>query len=294
MGGLIDRVGRTGPVLLDGAWGTQLQARGLPIGACPDAWNLLQPGPVEEVARAYVTAGSRVILTNTFGASRIRLSRHGLADKTVEINRVGVQISRSAADDKTLVFASMGPTGAMLAMEEVSEEDMRFAFEEQAEALAGGGADAFIVETMIDLQEARIAVEAALGTGLPVVACMVFDSGKEGYRTMMGVTPEQASAELEALGVSAIGSNCGWGVEQMLPICQRLRASTSLPLWMKPNAGLPELVDGRAEYRTTPDEFTAAALDLVECGACFIGGCCGTGPEFIRALAVELEKRAGS
>src|SRR5437870_3059998 len=124
MGSLTERLGRSGPILLDGAWGTKLQARGLPIGDCPDAWNLTQPALVEELARAYVSAGSRVIMTNTFGASRIGLSRHGLAEKTVEINRAGVQISRSAAGDKALVFASMGPTGAMLVMEEVSEKEM--------------------------------------------------------------------------------------------------------------------------------------------------------------------------
>lgn len=289
MGGIMERFNDVGPILLDGAWGTQLQARGLPIGACPDAWNLLHPDLVREVARAYVDAGSQVILTNTFGASRIGLSRHGLGDKMVEINRIGAEISRAAADDRALVFASMGPTGAMLAMEDITEDEVRTAFEQQAEALADGGADAIVVETMIDLREAKIAVEAALGTGLPVVACMVFDSGKEGDRTMMGVTPEKAAAELGSMGVSAIGSNCGRGAAQMLPICRRLRNATSLPLWIKPNAGMPELVDGKAVYRTTPVEFSSAAEELVKAGAYFIGGCCGTSPEFIRALSHTLK-----
>lgn len=289
MGSLIERVGGAGPILLDGAWGTQLQARGLAIGACPDAWNLLFPGLVEEVARDYVEAGSRIILTNTFGASRIALTRHGLADEAADINRAGARISRSAADDKALVFASMGPTGAMLAMEDITEQEMREAFIEQANALADGGADAIVVETMTDLKEAQIAVDAALETGLPVVACMVFDAGKEGDRTMMGLTPERAAAEMKSAGVDAFGSNCGRGAEQMLPICRRLRAATDLPLWLKPNAGLPELVEGKAVYRTSPKEFAAAALDLVEAGAYFIGGCCGTGPGYIRALAHCLE-----
>ena len=290
MGGLIELLDSRGPVLLDGAWGTQLQARGLQIGACPDAWNLLFPGLVEEVARSYVEAGSRVILTNTFGASRIALKRHGLAEEAVEINRAGARISMEAADDRARVFASIGPTGALLAMEEVSEDEVRDAFKEQAEALAEGGADAIVVETMTDLTEAKLAVGAALETGLPVVACMVFDAGKSADRTMMGVTPECAAAELEAAGVSAIGSNCGLGVEQMLPICRRLRAATGLPLWIKPNAGLPELVNGKAVYHTSPSEFADSALELVAAGAYFIGGCCGTGPAYIRALAGRLEK----
>jgi 5-methyltetrahydrofolate--homocysteine methyltransferase len=294
MSSLIERLSQNGPILLDGAWGTQLQARGLPVGACPDAWNLNQPGQVEEVARAYVEAGSQVILTNTFGASRIGLSRLHLADKAVEINRAGARISRNAADDKALVFASMGPSGAMLALEEVSEDQLRSTFKEQAEALAEGGVDAIVIETMIDLQEAAIAALAAMGTGLPVIVCMIFDPSVPSARTLMGVTVEQAASELEALGVSAIGTSCGWGPVLMVPACRRLRAATSLPLWIKPNAGLPRLIEGRAEYEMSPDEFTAAALSLVDCGANFIGGCCGTGPEHIRSLAAAVDHRAKS
>lgn len=279
------------PVLTDGAWGTQLQARGLQMGACPDAWNLEHPDLVEQVARAYVAAGSRVILTNTFGASSLALARHGLAHKAREINRAGVEISRRAAGGSARVFASMGPTGKMLAMGEVDAQEVRASFLEQAEAMAEAGADAVVVETMTDLDEARLAVSAAVEAGLPVVACMVFDAGRNKDRTMMGVTPEQAVEALLEAGATAVGSNCGVGAREMLGVCRRIRAASPAPCWIKPNAGLPVLQDGRAVYQTAPGEFAEAAAALVEAGADFIGGCCGTGPEFIAALARKLNQR---
>ena len=281
---------RHGPVVTDGAWGTQLQARGLPIGEFPDAWNLTQPARVEEVARAYVEAGSRVILTNTFGANRLRLLDHepALADRVSEINRAGAEISRRAAGDRAKVFASIGPTGKLLLAGDVTPDEMSAAFAGQAQALAAGGADALVIETMSDPEEASLAVAAAKATGLPVVACLVYDSGKDNDRTMMGTTPEQAAEALAAAGADAIGANCGQGIEGFIPICRRLRAATGLPLWMKANAGLPELVDARAVYRTTPEEFAAHAVPLREAGASFIGGCCGTTPDFIRAVVRAL------
>ncbi|NCC33719.1 MAG: homocysteine methyltransferase, partial [Chloroflexia bacterium] len=165
------------PVLTDGAWGTQLQLLGLTTGMCPDAWNLERPELVEQVANAYVDAGSRIILTNTFGANRFTLARHGLSEKVAEINRAGVEISRRAADGRALVFASIGPSGKMLMMGDVSEDDLHAAFAEQARAMADAGADGIVIETMSDPAEAKLAVAAAKKTGLPVVGCMVFDSG---------------------------------------------------------------------------------------------------------------------
>lgn len=273
------------PVVTDGAWGTEMQARGLSIGGCPDSWNLTNPDRVEEVARAYVEAGSRVILTNTFGANRFALERHGLADKVADVNREGADISRRAAGARTKVFASVGPTGKMLAMGEVTREEVRSAFREQACALAEGGADAIVVETMTDLDEARLALEAAKSTGLPVIVSMVYGVGKMADRTMMGVTPEQAASELEDSGADAIGTNCGIGADAMIPLCERLWAATDLPIWIKPNAGLPQLIDGKAVYQTTPAEFALTAKALVKAGASFIGGCCGTSPAFIVELA---------
>ena len=278
----------TGPVLTDGSWGVHLQSLGLQPGESPDAWNLTHPDRVSKVAQAYVDAGSRIILTNTFGASRIMLARHGYAEQAYEINRAGAQLSRAAAAGKAHVFASIGPSGAMLMMGDVTEEQLAAAFDEQAKALAEGGAEAIVVETMSDLIEAKLAVNAARATGLPVVACMTFDSGKNKDRTMMGVTPEQAAEELSAAGADAIGANCGQGIEGYVPICSRLHAATSLPIWIKPNAGLPQVEDGRTVYRTTPQEFAAYADELLKAGASFIGGCCGSNPDFIRALAQRI------
>jgi methionine synthase I (cobalamin-dependent) len=288
---LLEELIASGPVVTDGAWGTELQARGLPLGECPDGWNLTAPERVEEVARAYVEAGSRVILTNTFRASRLALRGYGLGDQVARINQVGVEISRRAAAGRARVFASIGPTGKLLLTGETTEEELRAVFSEQVRALAEGGAEAIVIETMSDLTEAKAALAAAKETGLPVVACMVFDTGKNRDRTMMGATPEQVARELTEAGASAVGANCGSGIEAYVPVCRRLRAATHLPVWIKPNAGMPELIEGRTVWRATPEEFAAQVPALVEAGAAFVGGCCGTSPEFVRAVARTLAVR---
>ncbi len=281
---LIQQLLADGPAVTDGAWGTELQARGLAAGECPDAWNLTCPDRVEEVARSYVQAGSRILLTNTFRANRIALADYGWAEKTVEINRTGAAISRQAAAGRAYVFASMGPSGKMLVAGEITAEMLREAFREQAQALAEGGADALLIETMSDLAEAALAIAAARETGLPVVASMVFDTGRNKDRTMTGATPEQAAEALTAAGSDVIGANCGCGIAGYVSICRRLRAATDRPIWIKPNAGLPQLLEGRAVYAMTAAEFAGYAPALVEAGAGFLGGCCGTGPEFIQAV----------
>lgn len=286
----IEKLISGGPVVTDGAWGTQLQQRGLPVGASADAWNLTQPEKVEEVARAYVEAGSQVIITNTFQAGRFALARHGLADKVAEINRAGVEISRRAADGRAHVFASIGPSGVILMAGEVEPEELQAAFAEQARAMAEAGADAVVVETMSDPAEAKLAVAAARETGLPVVACMTFDSGANKDRTMMGTTPEQAAEQLTEAGADVIGSNCGQGIAGFVEICRRLKAAADRPVWIKANAGLPELVDGQTVYTQTAEEFAENVPPLVEAGAAFIGGCCGTSPEFIRAVRAKLQR----
>jgi 5-methyltetrahydrofolate--homocysteine methyltransferase len=282
---LIEELLSAGPVLTDGGWGTEMQARGLQAGDCPDEWNLTHPERVEQVARAYVEAGSQVILTNTFGANRISLARYGLDGKAREINRAGVEISSRASGGRARVFASMGPCGKLLFAEEVSMEEVIQAFEEQARTLAEAGADAIVIETMSDPAEARLAVAAVAATGLPVVACMTFDSGRDHDRTMMGTTPEEAAAALTAAGADVVGANCGQGAEGYVGISRRLRAATDLPLWIKANAGLPQVSNGGLHYSETPQSFAGHAHALVEAGASFIGGCCGTTPEFIRELA---------
>ncbi|MGA2798543.1 MAG: homocysteine S-methyltransferase family protein [Thermoguttaceae bacterium] len=280
--------GTSGPVISDGAWGTQLQIRGMPLGSTPDAWNLVQPEKVEEVARAYVEAGSQVILTNTFGANRFILGRHGMGDKVAEVNRIGVEISKRAADGKAMVFASIGPSGIMLLMGDVSTDELQAAFAQQAQAQAAAGADGIVIETMSDLTEAKLALAAALETGLPVVASMTFDSGAKLDRTMMGVTPEQAAEQLTSAGADVIGANCGRGIADYAPICARLHAATDRPIWIKANAGLPKMVDGKTVYTQTPDEFASFVPQIVQSGAAFVGGCCGTTPEFIKAIRAKL------
>lgn len=278
------------PVVTDGAWGTQLQARGLAQGDFPDLWNLSHPDRVLAVARSYVEAGSEVILTNTFGANRFRLGDHGPLEQLEEINIRGVEISREAAQGRARVFASIGPSGKLLLSGEVTAAELSAAYAEQARALAKAGADALVVETMADLEEAGLAVKAARETGLPVVACMVFDSGKDKDRTMMGNTPEQTAKALTQAGADVIGANCGQGIAGFVSICRRLGAATDRPVWIKANAGLPKMVEGRAQYDTTPQQFAGYIPELVKAGASFVGGCCGTSPEFIAAVKQTLGK----
>ncbi len=284
MNSLIETLIAAGPVITDGAWGTQLQSLGLSTGECPDAWNLSHPEKVREVARRYIEAGSDVILTNTFRSNRIALEGYGLADQTASLNRAGVEHSRSAALGKARIFASIGPSGKMLMSGDVTPEQLAEAFSEQARTLAEAGADALLIETMSDLEEARIALKAARSTGLPVAVSMVFDSGKEKDRTMMGATVEAVARALTEAGADVVGANCGNGIEGYVPIGKRFRASTDKPVWIKPNAGIPEVVDGRVIYKTPPDRFAAHAVPLRDAGVHFLGGCCGTTPEHVRAL----------
>lgn len=289
---LIDALLRRAPVITDGAWGTQLQVRGLEPGEVPDLWNLSHPDEVASVARAYVEAGSQIILTNTFGANRFRLMEADAADRVKEINTAGVALSRQAAGQQALVFASIGPSGKLLMSGDVTEDELKDAFTEQAEALAAGKPDGLVVETMQDTTEARIAVKAAKATGLPVVGSMVFDSGKDLDRTMMGTTPEQAAAALLEAGADVIGANCGQGIAGFAAICRRLKAAAEgRPVWIKANAGLPTMQDGKAVYATTAEDFANQVPAVLDAGASFIGGCCGTAPGFIHAIAQLLNAK---
>lgn len=282
--GVLDLLLRHTPVLTDGAWGTELARRGLDSSTCPDSWNLLFPERVTEVAEAYVQAGSRIILTNTFRANRIALAGFGLENRAAEINRAGAALSCKAAGKEAFVFASMGPSGKLLFHDQTTEEELEQAFTEQAQALAEGGAHGLVLETFSDLEEIYIALKAAKRTGLPIVASMLFDSGRYHDRTMMGNTPEQTAKVLTEEGADVIGANCGQGIEGYIPICFRLKVSTDRPIWIKANAGLPLIVQGQAVYKTTPEEFASHLPELQKAGASFIGGCCGTNPAFIRAL----------
>lgn len=283
------------PIITDGAWGTQLQGLGLNPGEIPDVWNITNPEKVFHVAKSYVDAGSRIILTNTFGANKFRLAEaEDFSSKVKEINRRGVEISLSAAGDSAYVFASIGPSGKILMMGDITADDLYSAFCEQAEAIASAGAHAIVVETMSDIEEAVIAVKAAKQTGLPVVACMVFDSGKDKDRTMMGNTPEEVAKKLIEAGADIVGSNCGQGIETFVKICKRLYDASQRPVWIKPNAGLPVVVDGKAVYKVSPQDFAKYVPEIVNSGAAFIGGCCGTNPYFISEIKRTVATLKGS
>ena len=274
--------------IADGAWGTELDKLGCPPGYCREEWNISKPKHVEQVPKAYVSAGSEIILTNTFGANRFVLAGHGHQDRVAEFNKAGAEISKRAAGNEAKVFGSIGPSGKIVMMGEASEEDLFAAFKEQAEALAEGGADGLAVETMTELAEATAAVRAAKTTGLPVVACMTYDSGKDKTSTMMGVTPEQAVAALTEAGADIIGCNCGIGIDNYIVVAGKLRAATDKPVWVKANAGLPEIVDDKVVYRMKPDEFAEKVKQLIKAGANIVGGCCGTSPDFIAAMRKTL------
>jgi len=269
----------------DGAWGTEFQKRGLPPSSRAELWNVERPEVVLEVASSYVQAGSEVLLTNTFGANRLALERHGLAARAAELSEAGARLSRRPAADRALVFGSIGPSGRLVMMGNVTASELYEAFREQAAALERGGVDGIVVETMSALDELIAAVRAVKeNTSLPVVACMTYDSGKDGTRTMMGVAPAQAVAALEPLGVEIHGANCGVGIERYVEVCRQLRQATARPLWIKPNAGMPELAGDRTVYRQSPGAFAAFLGPLRDAGATIVGGCCGTNPDFIRAL----------
>lgn len=269
----------------DGAWGTELDKLGCPPGFCREEWNVTDPAKVQQVADAYVAAGAAIILTNTFGANRYVLERHDRGDKVRAFNKAGAEICRRAAGGKARVFGSMGPSGKIVMMGEVDEDGLFEAFKEQAEALVEGGADALVIETMTELAEVTAAVRAAKSTGLLVVGSMTFDSGKHRTDTMMGVSPSKAVEALSEAGADIIGCNCGIGIENYIEVTRLFREATDKPIWVKANAGLPEIDGGNVVYRMKPETFAEGVKQLVEAGANIVGGCCGTSPAFIRAIA---------
>jgi 5-methyltetrahydrofolate--homocysteine methyltransferase len=283
-------------VVGDGAMGTELQRAGLPPGECGDRWTLEHPDRVEAIHRAYVEAGSDVILTNTFGTNRWVLDRYGLVGRVEDISRRAAGLARQAAGRDRIVLGDIGPSGQLLEpLGSLTADDWSEAVARQVRALLDSGADGIIIETMTALEEATLAVEASVKAGAPVVvASMAFDKLPDGrFRTMMGVSPEQAAATLVRAGASAVGANCGARIEvsDFASLVRAMRSVVAVPLAMQPNAGLPHLVSDRAVYDLTPEAFASAMHSVVDAGASMVGGCCGTTPAHIRALGAAVGGR---
>ena len=313
---LRERIKR-GIFLLDGAMGTELIARDVAVGTCNDYLNIESPDVVFDIHEAYIKAGSDAVLTNTFGANKYALARHGLADKTIEINKAGACIARQAAGQQKpvlsevegYVLGDIGPSGGFLQpLGDLKPRELKDAFAQQAKSLLDGGVDGFIIETMTALDEAEIAIEAVKSVSdLPVFVSFSFDSIGDDFKTMMGVGVESAVSKTVSLGVDAVGFNCGTlKLDEYVELAKRFVCAINVlkekrvtnhespvTIFAEPNAGKPELVDGRAVYKVTPEDFAIAAEKIHFAGVNIIGGCCGTTPEHIAAVSKKLRGSNG-
>lgn len=276
------------PIILDGATGTNLQKAGMPTGVCPEQWILEHKQVLFDLQRSYVEAGTNIVYAPTFSGNRIKLREYGIDDRIKEINTELVKLSKAAVDGKALVAGNLTMTGEQLyPMGKLQFETLVDIYKEQAGYIIEAGADLFVVETMMSLAETRAAVIAIRELcDLPVIASMTYN---EDGRTLYGTDPVTATVVLQALGADAIGVNCSTGPEQMIPIVKAMREVAEIPLLAKPNAGLPQLVDKETVYLMTPEEFAKAGTELVAAGAHLVGGCCGTTPAHIKALADSLK-----
>lgn len=278
--------------IFDGAMGTMLQAGGLKPGACPELMNIEHPDVVKSIHEAYIKAGSTIIETNTFGASTIKLEHYGLADRMTELNTAAVKIAKSAAGERAKVAGSMGPTGRFI--QPLGDLDFEAAYQvfyEQSQALAAAGVDYFIIETCIDIQEMRAALLAAKEAApkIPVICQLSYS---EDGRTVTGTDPQSAAVILAAMGADIIGVNCSLGPEQLVPIVKTLAENCQVPISVQPNAGMPYLDNGETKFPMGAVEFGTWGRKLVEAGASFLGGCCGTTPEHIKELAKNVKNLA--
>jgi len=290
---ILDKINQNKILLCDGAWGTFLQAKGMQPGECPELWNISHRSEVKDIAESYLLAGSDIIETNSFGGSRFKLSMYQLEERVGELNRAAAQISREAAGMEKHVAGSIGPTGKMLIMGDVTEAELYDAFREQAVALEEGGADIIIIETMSAIDEAALAVRAAReNTKCTVIITMTFSKGPDGENhTMMGVSPEEMVIAMKDAGAHIVGSNCGNGIEDMINILKAIRATDSeIPVIIQANAGIPELIDGKTLFRESPEMMASYVPELIKAGANIIGGCCGTTPEHISSIKMVLGK----
>jgi 5-methyltetrahydrofolate--homocysteine methyltransferase len=295
MKNIIDDLKKGKILVADGAMGTSLDAAGLEPGSASEVWNILNSSAVSKVHKGFIAAGCDMIITNTFGANTIKLKRSHLDSKCEEINKAAVKIAKDAAGDSVYVLGDIGPTGGLLKPIGIYDEKQFYdSYFKQAAILYKAGVGAFIIETMGCLDELKMAVSACKAAGkLPVIASMYFSATSKGYRTMMGASPGQATERMLALKCEVIGANCGAGSGQIVEIMAEMReaAGKDALLIAQPNAGLPKLVDGKAVYDETPEQFAKAAVELKKLGVNIIGGCCGTTPEHIKAIVASLRGR---
>ena len=285
----------TGILILDGAMGTQLMQRD--VKGSNELWGFEHPEELMEIHRAYLEAGAQTATTNTFGGSRPKLSKAGLGERTVELNTGLAKVGRQAVGDDGWALGDIGPTGEFVEpYGTFSEDELVAVFVEQATALRDGGVDGFIIETMMDATEAACAVRAAkqVSPELPVLATLTFDRNAQGFRTMMGVSPAKAASALAEAGADAIGANCGGiTIDQYVALLGEMRAEVDLPLIAQANAGLPEVVEGTTVFNEGPEKFSRSIPDLLAAGVSVIGGCCGTTPDHIRAVAAAVAASKG-
>ncbi len=280
------------PIVADGGMGSLLFKLGLKPGDCPEELNLSRQDLLQKIGTLYFEAGAEILQTNTFGGSPLKLADYGLAGQTEEINANAVRCVKKVVGEKAYVSGSMGPCGKLLKpYGDIEPDEVRQSFCRQAKALIEAGVDLLCVETMIDLNEAKLAIEGikAVSNDIPIMATMTFDKIPRGFFTIMGVTVNSACKDLESAGANVIGSNCGNGLDTMILLAKEFSENTTMPIIIQSNAGLPKNVNGEIIYDETPEFFAERVGQLVSCGVSIIGGCCGTTPEHIIAIKKALK-----